>query len=139
MNGERERRGGQPRKPTAAALGGRVETGRKGEEAAALHLAAQGYEIRHRNWRCRLGELDIVATKDGVLVIVEVRTRRASSRFGTASESVDARKQRQLQGVAQAYMAANGMRERAVRFDVIACTYADPDGPFELDHIAGAF
>jgi len=139
MNGGRKRTNGRTRKPTADALGKRVETGRRGEDAAALHLQAHGYEIRHRNWRCRFGELDIAAVKDGVLVIVEVRTRRVASRFGTAAESVDARKRRQLQGVAQAYMAANGLGEGAVRFDVIACSYADPNGPFELAHIVGAF
>ncbi len=140
MSGRHNDAGQPARSRKAAALSGRVETGRRGEEAAAIYLAERGYAIRHRNWRCRSGELDIVAEKDGVLVFVEVRARRAASRYGTAAESVDARKQRQLHGVAQVYLAANGMENRALRFDVIACTLGEsPSDRIELEHIIGAF
>jgi putative endonuclease len=138
MSGSHDRTSNPARSGKAAALSGRVETGKRGEEAAAKYLAQQGYAVRHRNWRCRSGELDIVAMKDGVLVFVEVRARRAASRYGTAAESVDARKQRQLHGVAQVYVAANGWKEQAMRFDVIACTITEPDR-IELEHILGAF
>jgi putative endonuclease len=139
MNASHGNAGKPVRSRQAAALSGRVETGRRGEDAAAKYLAEQGYAVRHRNWRCRSGELDIVAEKDGVLVFVEVRARRAASRYGTAAESVDARKQRQLHGVAQVYLAANGLEGRLLRFDVIACTLSDPPERIELDHIIGAF
>lgn len=115
----------------------RRETGRRGEEAAASHLAARGYRILHRNWRCRLGELDIVAEDKGTIVFVEVRTRAARGRFGTPAESVDARKRRKLAALAQTYLAMTGRRNAHVRFDVIACT-AQPDGKLDIEHIPGA-
>ncbi len=139
MSGRHGNAGQPARGRKAAALSGRAETGRRGEEAAAKYLAEQGYAIRHRNWRCRSGELDIVAEKDGLCVFVEVRARRAASRFGTAAESVDARKQRQLHGVAQVYLAANGLNDHALRFDVIACTLNESRERIELEHIIGAF
>lgn len=115
----------------------RRETGRRGEDAAARHLAARGYRILHRNWRCRLGELDIVAEDGGTIVFVEVRTRAANGRFGTAAESVDFRKRRRLAALAQVYLAMTGRQHAPVRFDVIACT-ARPGGELDIEHIPGA-
>jgi putative endonuclease len=115
----------------------RRETGRRGEEAAAHYLAARGCRILHRNWRCRLGELDIVAEDRGTIVFVEVRTRAAHGRFGTAAESVDARKRRKLTSLAQVYLAMTGRQNVPVRFDVIACT-AGPGGELDIEHIPGA-
>ena len=115
----------------------RKETGRRGEEAAAHFLAARGWRILHRNWRCRLGELDIVAEDGDTIVFVEVRTRAAQGRFGTAAESVDARKRRKLASLAHAYLAWTGRQNAPIRFDVIACT-AQPDGKIEIEHIPGA-
>jgi putative endonuclease len=115
----------------------RRETGRRGEEAAAHYLAARGCRILHRNWRCRMGELDIVAEDGETIVFVEVRTRAPRSRFGTAAESVDARKRRKLTSLAQLYLAMTGRQGAPVRFDVIACT-ARPDGTLDIEHIPGA-
>jgi putative endonuclease len=115
----------------------RRETGRRGEEAAAHYLAARGWRILHRNWRCRLGELDIVAEDGDTLVFVEVRTRAPHGRFGTAAESVDARKRRKLASLAQVYLAMTGRRNASVRFDVVACT-AGADMEFEIEHIPNA-
>ena len=115
----------------------RRATGRRGEEAAARYLAAKGYRLLHRNWRCRLGELDIVAEDEGTIVIVEVRTRAAHGRFGTPAESVDIRKQRKLAAVAQVYLAQTGRQHAQVRFDVIACTVGS-DGEMDIEHIPGA-
>ncbi|OUM96379.1 MAG: YraN family protein [Thermobacillus sp. ZCTH02-B1] len=115
----------------------RRETGRRGEEAAAHYLAARGFRILHRNWRCRMGELDIVAEDGETIVFVEVRTRAPGSRFGTAAESVDTRKRRRLAALAQAYLAMNGRRHAPIRFDVIACTTRS-DGTLDIDHIPGA-
>ncbi|MNY78795.1 hypothetical protein D3C86_2191870 [compost metagenome] len=60
--------------------------GRQGEDLAASFLLNQNYHIVKRNWRCRSGEIDIIAEKGNKLIFVEVRTRRPSSRFGTAKE-----------------------------------------------------
>ena len=118
------------------ALSRRPETGRRGEEAAARYLAARGMRILHRNWRCRLGELDIVAEDGGTLVFVEVRTRRAAGRYGTAAESVDARKLRRIAAAAQVYLASAGKPSAAVRFDVAACTL-HPDDSLTIEHLQG--
>jgi TIGR00252 family protein len=115
----------------------RKETGRRGEDAAARYLAAKGWRILHRNWRCRLGELDIVAEDGGAIIFVEVRTRAAHGRFGTAAESVDFRKRRKLAALAEMYLAMTGRQNAPVRFDVIACT-ARPGGELEIEHIPGA-
>ena len=66
----------------------RSSVGRRGEEAACAYLAERGYRILDRNWRCRLGEIDIVAERGDIVVFVEVRTR-TGTRFGTGAESVD--------------------------------------------------
>ncbi len=78
--------------------------GRRGEELAARHLAAKGYQIVARNWRCEAGELDLVA-QDGeeCLVMVEVRTRRGEA-LGSPEESVTAAKQERLITLAEAYV-----------------------------------
>ena len=117
---------------------GRISVGRRGEEAACAYLAERGYRILDRNWRCRLGEIDIVAEQGGIIVFVEVRTR-TGSRFGTGAESVGMRKQRRLRAVSAAYLAWHGWSMREVRFDVIAIE-ADPAAEtLVVEHIAGAF
>ncbi len=82
---------------------GRRDLGAFGERVAAAHLAAKGYRIRARNFRCREGEIDIVAEDGDCLVFVEVRTRRGDA-FGTPAESVTAAKERRLLTVAKAYL-----------------------------------
>lgn len=112
--------GGQGRSGDRSAAGRR---GREGEAEAARFLRAQGLTILHSNWRCRLGELDIVAADGPCLVFVEVKTR-SGSEFGTAAEAVDVRKQRRLQRLAAAYLNQSGEWERPCRFDVVAVTPA---------------
>ena len=77
--------------------------GRHGEELAARHLAAQGYEILERNWRCAAGELDLVARDGQCLAFVEVRTRRGQS-LGSPEESVTLAKQARLITLAETYL-----------------------------------
>jgi len=101
--------------------------GRAGEEAAAVFLAGQGYQILARNVRFRGGEIDLVAEKTGVLVFVEVKTR-ASLGFGTAAEAVTPQKQRQLIRLAAQYLAASGRPERPCRFDVVTVEAAQTGG-----------
>lgn len=116
-----------------------------GEAQAVDYLLRQGYEILGRNWRCRSGELDIIAKLDGTIVIVEVRTRRASGRFGTAAESVDYRKQHRVRSIAEVFLSVNKLHGCPVRFDVIAITLAQTGmlpasyEVVELRHIASAF
>ena len=91
--------------------------GRWGEEQAADYLRRQGYRIVACNWRCRLGELDIVARDRGTLCFVEVKLRR-SERYGRAAEQVDGRKQQKLRQTAQAYLAQHP-EDCPMRFDVV--------------------
>ncbi|MBB6677012.1 YraN family protein [Cohnella lubricantis] len=117
----------------------RRATGREAEEAAARHLAACGYRIIDRNWRCRAGEIDLIASDSGALVFVEVRSRRNPSRFGTAVEAVTPRKQAQVRNVAQYYLAMKKIDGRPIRFDVIAVTFDGNGEISELRHLEGAF
>jgi len=81
----------------------RKKLGRLGENLAADRLERQGYVIRQRNYRCPVGEMDIVAEDGDYLVFVEVRTRRGQE-YGTPEESITAAKQVKLVEVAQTYL-----------------------------------
>lgn len=118
---------------------GRKERGRKAEQAACEHLISQGYTILERNWRCRSGELDIIARKRDVLVIVEVRSRsQQAADFGTPAESVNARKIKQVRDTAAVYLHRTGQSDANLRFDVIAVTFGRGDN-IALEHIQAAF
>ena len=92
-----------------------------GEDLACKYLQAQGYTILERNFRCRrFGEIDIVASKAGVLSFIEVKTR-CSSRYGKPVEAVTLAKQRKIYRVAQYYLQCAGLISRIpmLSFDVI--------------------
>ncbi len=108
-----------------------------GERLALQHLKAHGYRIRDRNFRTREGELDIVAERDGVLVFLEVRTRRGQA-MGTAAESVTPAKQRRLIALAQAYAQTHEDLPPQHRIDVITLTLAPNGRLLALDHIQNA-
>jgi putative endonuclease len=91
--------------------------GAAAEELAAVFLEGQGLRIVERNYRCRFGEIDLVARSGAVLVFVEVRAR-TSEAFGGAAGSITAAKRRRLVAAARHYLAAR-RRERACRFDVV--------------------
>lgn len=118
----------------------RRAVGRHAEHLAALFLQRKGYGIIARNWRCALGEIDLI-TRDGqTLVFVEVRARRAAQR-GLAEESITPAKQRRLAALAEAYLHA--LQETGSpwpgpwRIDAIAVRVA-PDGTFSLRHVEHA-
>lgn len=93
-------------------------TGLEGEDLAAVRLKKDGYRIIERNYRSRLGEIDIVAEEDGCLVFVEVK-RRAGRSFGTSFEAIDERKKQHIIRCAQFYLKSNRCARRKVRFDVV--------------------
>jgi putative endonuclease len=108
-------------------LSGRQQTGRRAEELAAQFLRAQGLQILQRNYRRRLGELDIVARGEDVLVVAEVRSR-ASDAFGGAAASVGWRKRQRITRAALALLQQHRELARLpVRFDVVLVN--DPLGP----------
>src|SRR4030067_3631938 len=97
----------------------RISKVKKGEDAAASFLAKEGYKIIERNFRCPLGEIDIVALDKGVLVFVEVKTR-SSNKFGLPEEAVNRRKQNQMTKAAQFYISRKKLFNSPARFDVVA-------------------
>ena len=114
----------------------RGELGRRGEGVAEAFLRRSAYTIVARNYRCRTGEIDLVALDGRVLVFVEVRSRRGSE-FGTPLESVDARKQTRLARVAQHFLAERGWYDRDARFDVIGIRFDEE--PPRVEHVRSAF
>ena len=112
-----------------------ADIGREGEDTAARMLRRDGYKILARNYRCRHGEIDIVAFEDGEYVFVEVKTRRSDVK-GSGAEAVTPTKQRKLARVAEQYLAERGLDDRPSRFDVVAVT---PGGGGTDEVIRGAF
>jgi len=117
----------------------RKERGAAAEEAAARYLSSLGYQVLERNWRCRSGEIDLIARDGEVLVFVEVRSRRTGSRFGAAVEAVTPRKIRQVRGVAGVYLSFHPHVAGPVRFDVVAVTLQSDDSVADLRHVKAAF
>ena len=97
----------------------RQRLGRAGEDLARRHLQQAGYDVLEANYRTRGGEIDLVARRDGVLVFVEVRTRRGG-RLGPPEESVDAKKQARLVAMVEEYMQAQEAGDVDWRIDVVA-------------------
>lgn len=114
----------------------RGELGQQGEAVAEAFLRARRYRILARNFRCRAGEIDLIAEDGRTLVFVEVRSRRGD-RLGTPLESVDARKQARIARVARVFLAGHGLGDRDARFDVIGVRF-DADPP-AVEHVTGAF
>ena len=117
-------------------MDGRRETGRRGEDVAAAFVAALGFRVVVRNFRCRAGEIDLVALDGDTVVFVEVRSRTGGA-CGTPLESVDGRKQAQVGRVARYFLAARGWHDRSARFDVIGIRL-DAEPPV-VEHVRAAF
>lgn len=111
--------------------------GRRGEDLAVQYLERHGLVVLSRNWRCREGEIDVIATDARRLVVCEVKTR-SSREFGAPSEAVDERKARRIRRVTQAWLTAHHVRWCEIRFDVVSIV-AEPGGPAAVQHIEAAF
>lgn len=116
----------------------RAERGRQGERLARMYLESKDWQILATNWRCRSGEIDIVAQDGNCLVFVEVRTR-TSERFGTPAESVDWRKQRKLRQVAGVFLASQSVCAARIRFDMISIRMGENGQDPVLEHLQNAF
>jgi len=111
------------------------ELGNLGEERAQAYLSEKGFQIRHCNWYFGKLELDIVAEKDGLLVIVEVKTRSTET-FEHPEEAITSQKIRNIVNAANEYIFLNDWQGET-RFDVISVI---PHGQsFNIDHIEDAF
>jgi len=117
----------------------RKQTGDLGEELAVHYLEQLGYLIKERNWRCRSGEIDLIARLGDQLIFVEVRTRSSSSRFGTAAESVSYRKQNKVRQTAQVYLTMSAIVNTPIRFDVITVMLNKDRSAKQIDHYKNAF
>ncbi|MCP4243341.1 MAG: YraN family protein, partial [bacterium] len=110
--------------------------GAEGEARAARHLTARGWRILARNARCDGVEIDLIASRAGVLAFVEVKTRRTRS-AGMPEEAIDARKRARLVRGAAAWLRDHRTRARVVRFDVLV---VEPGAEGWLcRHLPGAF
>lgn len=115
----------------------RHELGRLGEALAATLLEAAGLRVVARNWRCREGEIDLIAAGPGLLVFCEVKTRRGHG-YGSPAAAVTPLKQARLRRLAAAYLATNSTQSCRVRFDVVAVTCTRGYRPL-VEHLEGAF
>lgn len=118
----------QPKQPEKAARQG---LGRTGERLAAEALTRRGYCILEQNYRCRHGEIDLVAEEGQDLVFVEVKTRRGAA-YGLPEEAVTARKRQKLREVASHYLDAHQCSERPWRIDVVAVQLSGGGKPEEI-------
>ena len=110
--------------------------GKAGEDLAERYLKQQGYAVVERNYRCPLGEIDLIAVNKQAVVFVEVKTRRVDT-SGTPLESVNAAKQRRLKRAALHYLSRHRLHDRDVQFDVVGISLrSDPPA---VSHVRHAF
>lgn len=111
-------------------------TGRRGEAAAAAYLKKKKYKIAGLNYRCRFGEIDVIAENRKYIVFTEVKLRKSAA-FAEAKEFVTAAKQRRILTTAQLYLQQHPT-EKQPRFDVIEI-YGDGGEIQKINHIENAF
>lgn len=109
--------------------------GRYGEDLAVRHLEHAGITVLERNWRCTLGELDVIARDGDCLVVCEVKTRRSTA-YGTPVEAVTPRKARRLRRLALQWLDERQVFAPTIRFDVIGVLQPS-DGPASIVHVRG--
>jgi putative endonuclease len=113
----------------------RQELGALGEQVAVDHLRTVGLQIVQRNWRCRYGELDVIADDDGTVVFVEVKTRTGDG-FGGLDEAVTPRKLRRVRRLAGIWLAGQDNHWRGLRIDVVGVRVGRCRTP-EVTHLRG--
>jgi len=115
----------------------RISSGRKGEEEAVSYLRKSGYKIIERNYRTKLGEIDIIADCKGCICFVEVRARN-NPVFGSPEETILKKKQLQISKAALAYIKKFKLEDKSCRFDVVSVEGVDGNKP-EIRLIKNAF
>lgn len=109
--------------------------GQQGEHLAATFLTEAGLSVLGRNWRCPLGEIDIVALDGRTLVVCEVKTR-SGVRFGTPLEAITRQKAHRLRRLAVAWVRAHGLVFEQIRIDVVG-VLREASGEFSIEHVRG--
>lgn len=115
----------------------RLQFGREGESAAIDFLKKKGYRILEKNFRSKLGEIDIIAEQAGVIVFVEVKAR-SSHEFGHPLTALTPAKQKKIIQTAQSFLAQKRIVDKPVRFDVVALT-SKPSDSWEIELVENAF
>ncbi|RLV48837.1 YraN family protein [Nocardioides mangrovicus] len=110
--------------------------GTYGENCATAHLLRLGMEVLDRNWRCDLGELDLVLREGGTAVFCEVKTR-TSTAFGDPLEAVTPVKAQRLRHLADRWLEVHHVRPRDVRIDLVGVLLG-PAGRTTIEHVRGA-
>jgi putative endonuclease len=106
----------------------RVSLGERGETAACGFLKNHGYKILEKNYKCKLGEIDVIARRRGRLAFIEIKTR-TSAQFGLPQEAVDLRKQEKIFKVAQWYLKEKKLSGSPIAFDVVAVLWREGQAP----------
>jgi putative endonuclease len=114
----------------------KITTGKEGEKMAAVFLKKNGYRICEINYRCILGEIDIIARDKDEIVFIEVKTRK-SGELGYPEQAVGIRKQKKMSQLALWYLQKENITGAGARFDVVAITML-PSGN-EIRLIKNAF
>ena len=115
----------------------RMSLGKRGEAVAANYLLKNGYKILEQNYRCKIGEIDVVAEKAGRILFVEVKTR-SSEQYGLPQEAVHETKQQKILRAAEWYLKEHRWEEKPVGFEVIAVQWREGHDP-EISCIPNAF
>jgi putative endonuclease len=117
----------------------RLKLGREGEAAAEAYLKKRGYRIIEKNFRCKLGEIDIIAEQDGTVVFIEVKAR-ADHKYGHPFNAVTPIKQQKIIQVAQSFLAKHRLLEKPTRFDIVGLTiHPDDTKAFQIELLENAF
>jgi putative endonuclease len=111
--------------------------GGRGETVAWNFLKERGYVILEKNYKCKLGEIDVIAKRRGRLAFVEIKTR-TTPQFGAPQEAVDLKKQAKILKVAEWYLKEKKIQNAPVAFDVVAILWKEGQAP-EISLLADAF
>jgi putative endonuclease len=109
----------------------KADFGKRNEQLAAEFLKKSGYSIIEKNYRCKTGEIDIIAKDRGTLCFVEVKAR-SSQAFGLPQEAVGQRKQKQVSLAALDFLSKRGLLDKSARFDVVSVLWQEGDPVFNL-------
>lgn len=115
----------------------RLELARFGEKVCVNYLKRKGYKILETNYRCRIGEIDIICEYKNSIVFVEVKTR-STNVFGFPQEAVNFAKQKKIRQIACFYLKNNKLYFKSCRFDVMAVIYKD-NKICKIEHFENAF
>jgi putative endonuclease len=114
----------------------RIELGKWGEELALQKIKQLGYQCIARNYRCALGEIDLIAKHGDCLVFLEIKTRKGKT-LGYSKEAINQKKKQQISKVALSYMKRHNCNDVRSRFDVVAISLVN--GRAEIEVITNAF